>query len=362
MLLSIAFSTNSIAQTIPFDSDRWEINSRESRVEDYLGHQSLYLHGGMAIVKDSEFTDGVIEFDIAFSEARGFMGAVWRVQDGKNYEEFYLRPHQSGRPDANQYTPVFNGMSGWQLYHGEGYGARVLYDYNEWMHVKIVVSGRQAEFYVKDMENPVVVTHELKRETKPGKVGLSAGNFAPAYFSNFSFKAMEQSPALKGIAKQPEAAPEGTIMIWTVSNTFSERSLENKFRLSADDKANLTWQTLNCEKTGLANLSKVQGLEQEKNTVFAKVMIVSETEQVKKMAFGYSDRINVYLNDRLIYSGNNGYRSRDFRYLGTIGYFDNVYLHLKKGENVLWLAVSESFGGWGIQAMFENLDSIKLRY
>ena len=33
--------------------------------------------------------------------------AIWRVQDAKNYEEFYLRPHQSGNPDA---TPVHPGL------------------------------------------------------------------------------------------------------------------------------------------------------------------------------------------------------------------------------------------------------------
>ena len=43
------------------------------------------------------------------------------------------------------------------------------------------------------------------------------------------------------------------------------------------------------------------------------------------MRFGYSDRVRVYLGGRLIYAGNNDYRSRDFRYLGTIGWFDALY-------------------------------------
>ena len=45
--------------------------------------------------------------------------------------------------------------------------------------------------------------------------------------------------------------------------------------------------------------------------------------------------------------------SRDYRFLGTIGYFDAVYLQLKKGRNDLWIAVSENFGGWGIKAKLE---------
>jgi hypothetical protein len=115
------------SQNIPFDSNRWEIDAKESRVEEYLGRQSLFLKGGLALVKDSKFLNGIIEFDIAFSAERTFVGTIWRVLDKKNYEEFYFRPHQSGNPDANQYTPVFNGLAGWQLYYGEDFAAPVRY-------------------------------------------------------------------------------------------------------------------------------------------------------------------------------------------------------------------------------------------
>jgi hypothetical protein len=33
---------------------------------------------------------------------------------------------------------------------------------------------------------------------------------------------------------------------------------------------------------------------------------------------------------------------------------------LKKGRNDLVFAVSESFGGWGVQARFNNLDGINI--
>mgnify|MGYP005725633427 CR=1 FL=1 len=360
IFFSILITAVSFSQTIPFDSERWEISARESRVENYLGRQSLYLKGGKALIKDAEFTDGVIKFDIAFSRERGFMGAVWRVQDGSNYEEFYLRPHQSGNPDANQYTPVFNGLSGWQLYHGEGYGTPVTYDFNQWMPVKIVVSGKQAEFYIKDMETPKFIAHELKRDIKPGTIGLVASNFAPAYFSNFNYTTMEQPPVLNSSVKQPQPVAAGTIMHWQISNTLDEAVLENTSSLSTIDRTNLTWQTLKSEYTGLVNLARVQGISRGSNTAFAKVIIISETEQVKKLKFGYSDRIKAYLNEQLLYSGNNNYQSRDYRYLGTIGYFDEIYLPLKQGKNELWMAVSESFGGWGIKAMFEDMNGLQI--
>ena len=50
---------------------------------------------------------------------------MWRALDGENYESFFVRPHQVGNPDSIQYTPVSNGISSWQLDHGEGFWASV---------------------------------------------------------------------------------------------------------------------------------------------------------------------------------------------------------------------------------------------
>ena len=346
------------AQTVPLDSSQWEIQAKESRVEDHLGRKSPYLKGGLAVVKDSKFTDGVIEFDIAFSQERGFMGAVWRMQDFENYEEFYLRPHQSGNPDANQYQPVFNGLAAWQLYYGEAFSAPTSYDFNQWIHIKIAVAGKNADVYIKDMQVPALFVEELKREIKPGRVGLSVGEFAPAYFSNFSFTE-EKNLQLKGKPKKQEPTPEGMVMSWTVSSAFAEKSLENKYTLQQADVENLVWKKLTCENNGVANLARLQGLKNG-NTVFARLSIVSELDQIKKVRFGFSDNAKVYFNKQLIYGGSDVYRSRDYRFLGTIGLYDELYLPLKKGDNEFLIAVTENFGGWGVKAQIENRDGIRI--
>lgn len=356
-LLALAVSAYS---QVPFDSDRWEIEAAESRVLEHMGRRSLYLKGGVAAVKGSEFTDGVIEFDISFAQERGFMGAVWRLQDFENYEEFYLRPHQSGNADANQYQPVFNGLAAWQLYYGDGYGAPVKYDFNQWIHVRIVVSGRQAEIYIKDMNSPALFVHDLKREVKGGRVGLSVGNFAPAYYSNFSFAPMKDVQ-LKGKPKAIEAAPAGVVTHWMVSGVFEGKSLEGKYQLAASDKEKLMWKRLECEGTGICNLARLQGIGEGRNTVFARLLIQSEREQVKKLKFGFSDSVKLYFNDRLVYGGSDIYQSRDYRFLGTTGLFDELYLPLKQGDNELWIAVTENFGGWGIRAAFDDMNGIRIK-
>ena len=68
----------------------------------------------------------------------------------------------------------------------------------------------------------------------------------------------------------------------------------------------------------------------------------------------------VYVNGKIVYAGQRVFRSRDYRYLGTIGYFDAVYLDLKEGENEVVFAITETFGGWGLRARLENLDGIEL--
>jgi hypothetical protein len=59
--------------------------------------------------------------------------------------------------------------------------------------------------------------------------------------------------------------------------------------------------------------------------------------------------VTVLLNGRPLYSGDDAYQSRDYRFLGSIGWYDSVYLPLVEGRNELVMAVSEAFGGWGFR-------------
>jgi hypothetical protein len=118
---------------------------------------------------------------------------------------------------------------------------------------------------------------------------------------------------------------------------------------------------LECEATGIANLSRLVALGEQSNTTFARLVINSEREQIKEIKFGFSDRARVYLNDHLLYAGTDGFVSRDYRFLGTIGLWDAVYLPLKKGSNEVLLAVSENFGGWGVIAAIEDVSGIQIQ-
>ena len=104
---------------VPFSDKRWKIEGQAQLIEFYKGYECIYLRGARATLNDVQFLNGIIEFDICLTEQAAFAGVFFRQTDPANSEEFYFRAHQSGNPDAYQYTPVFNGDPAWQLYHDQ---------------------------------------------------------------------------------------------------------------------------------------------------------------------------------------------------------------------------------------------------
>lgn len=363
ILLICLTVTGAIAQqpvAVPFNSDRWQLTNKpgqsgEQVLETYLGRPCIRLRMVDAVLKDVNFTNGIIEYDAAFTPARAGIGATFRMQDLTNFEYFYIRPHQSGNPDATQYIPIIQDMDCWQLYHGNGYSAAVQFTFDQWVHFKLVVSGSQMEVYVGDMDKPALFVPALKLPVRGGTLGLS-GN---ARFANFTYTLVDK-PVIKSTATPPAPVAAGTITQWQVSNAFPEKNLDNAFQLPDSLKKGLRWQGMTAEQSGIVNLSTGPKWSATVNTVFAKVVLLSDKAQVKKLQLGFSDRAKVYLNNQILYSGHDEFRSRDYRFLGTVGYFDEVYLSLKAGRNELWIAVSEESGGWGIQGLIADRAGLTL--
>jgi hypothetical protein len=214
------------------------------------------------------------------------------------------------------------------------------------------------EVYIQDMETPVIFA-ELKRKSVKGDVGVQNGN-NESYFANVSVTPVDNIQ-LKGKPKEAQPLSNGTIEKWSISNAFDEKLISNISNLKELSlKAN--YKTFGVEQTGTLNISSTAYLGEGTNAVLAKLVIDSDKEQLKKIQFGFSDRVKVFVNNVALFQGEDNFNSRDYRYLGTIGYFDAVYLPLKKGRNEIHFAVSESFGGWGIKAKIEDLSGVKIIY
>lgn len=363
LFLAFLFITPALAQSVKkasFEEAHWEVNAQKHEFTTYKGKKSLYLENGAAQLKGAKLRSGIIEYDILFEESRKFLSVYFRIQDERNYEEFYVRPHQSGNPDAMQYTPVFNSDAAWQLYHGKGYSAAYRFNFEEWMHVRLVIADDRMDVFINDMSQPILHAHDLKFAANSGGIGFGAF-MGGAYYANLTYQELNNPTLVSEVQAIPEM-DAGTIVNWQVSQEFSDKQIASVHQLQEfQAKTKLDWQTIKPEYSGLVNLSQVALISEETNTVLAKTTINSSKDQIKQLMIGYSDAVKVYVNGKAVYSGQNIFRSRDYRYLGTIGYFDAVYLDLKKGDNEIIFAVTENFGGWGIKAKLESLEGVTLR-
>jgi hypothetical protein len=334
---------------VPLDDPRWDWAGTRATAAEHLGRPCLRLETSDAdaipTVSGVEVEDGVVEIDLAVGAERGFHGVVWRLLDAKGYESFFVRPHQVGNPDAVQYTPVCNGVSAWQLYHGPGYWAPVDFPLGNWFTIRVVFEGSRAEVFVGEPAAPFLVS-ELKRPAAPGRVGILVGGPA-IHVARFAYGI----GASLGPAPPPlTPPPAGVIAEWQVSDPFPEALLGHAPALPGPLLAARSWTPLTAEPSGLVDLARVNGIHGGNDTVLARATVHAGRAGVRRLELGFSDRAVVYLNERALYRGDDTYRSRDYRFLGSIGYYDTLYVPLQAGDNDLVVAVSEDFGGWGVQA------------
>ena len=334
----------------PFDSSAWDIHAAEWRVEPYRGRSAIFLRDGAAWLKGSRFQNGTIEFDVVFSAVSGFPGIAFRAATHSDFELFYLRQALSDGPHATQYTPVLHGLYAWQIYAGPAWEGAAHWTYDRWIHVKLLVRGSRAELFV-DGDSAVQVVGQLRGPNGAGEIGLLSGT--GARFANVVVRpGAGIGPDTTGTRPAPavrDSAPVTVVRTWRVSAPFPESALGNLTELTGVPGGG-TWTELRVEERGIANLARLTGTGDGRNTVVAAVTLTSDRDRIVRLRFGYSDRVRVFLNGRLLYAGNAGFGTRDPEFLGIVGLFDELALPLRRGPNELWFAVSETFGGWAVVA------------
>jgi hypothetical protein len=359
-MAAVARSQTPPAVSVPPDSPRWELQG-QAKPADYLGRKCLLLDGGAAVLKDFEMRDGGVDVDVATPASRGFFGIQFRIAgSGGNAEWVYLRQHKSGLPDALQYTPVLNTGLNWQIYNGPGFTGAVEIPREVWFHLRLEVSGPQAKLWVRGFETPVLVMNDLKSGVQKGQVALAALTGA-TYFSNFEVRQTPDAPWERRLPPMPR----GTLTKWTLSPSLDalERDLERP--LSPAESSTMRWEDVEAEPPGFVvvnryresphprvsfatDFSKRLDPQPGMKVVYARTLIDSDRDQVRKLFIGYSDDVSVFLNGKILFRGRSAQNFRDPGFLGIVNpENDAIYLPLKKGRNELVLAVSELGGGWG---------------
>jgi hypothetical protein len=353
--LALALAPVQDADT-PFAASRWSIVDPGARTVPYLGRPSLFIDNGVALLKTPSFADGTIEVDIAMHGHPSFAGIAFRAESENDYELVYVRPHLSRQPDALQYTPVFHGSEGWQLYNGKGFTAPAELPANRWVHLRLVVSGYSARLFVDNASEPQLVVTDLKRPWTRGQIGLWS-RFGGVTFSNFTFTAADTTaPA----APAPPSSSPQLLMDWELSPAWETASV-------SDDRlppATTMWSPVRAEASGLVNIARFRpsvrtpaNASKSRDLVFARTVVSSAQPRHARLVFGYSDGVHVFLNGRLLFAGDSSFRSRDPAFLGVASLGpDALYIDLAPGRNELVFAVTENFGGWGFLARLEPAD------
>lgn len=340
---------------IPWAENRWRIDAQDHAFERHAGRDALRLENGAAWLVGEELDNGTVEFDLFVTAGLGFHGLAFRAEDDANFEHFYVRPFQSGNPDATQYTPVFHGVSGWQIYSDARFAQAIDVPVDRWIHVEVRVRDRRAEVYV---EGVPLAFPALQRRPLAGRLALTSSG-APARFANVLLDRTAPVFEVMELPEVADVAPSGLVTEWAVSEAFPEAQLDSLRALDPGWARGLSWDRLGTAVRGIADLAQLRSLS-DGNTTFAAVTLRTTAPRAVRVRFGFSDRVHVYLNGRPVFRAADGWRSRDYRFLGTIGLHDELILPLEAGDNALWFAVSESFGGWGVTARVLDVESVEI--
>lgn len=363
--------TTGHAGTLEFEGKTWEFGDQEgsiARLEEFLGREALFISRNLALLKNETHRDVVIEYEYASTHPSGFIGVNFRGNEEEaSLEQFYTRPHQSGHPDATQYMVMINGLATWQLHAGPNDAVATELAPREWIKIRIVAIGDRADIFVGDDEKPLIHVPDLRYDDA-GDDGLFAlyASDRPwmtdtgAYFSNITVRPATKDDAIVGSPQEVEPLPTGLIRQFIVSKPFPEADIADQFSLKGLTLPSDKWTALPVENDGVANLARTTRLAGDKNTVLVKFHISSDEETNRVLNFGYSDRVRLFVDGELVYSGNAQWRARDHRFLGTVALVDAIPLNLKKGETEIVAAVSESFGGWGFKAELPDQEGLKV--
>ena len=241
----------------------------------------------------------------------------------------------------------------------------------QWLRLMIVYAGTQASVFL-DSEEPVMVVPDLKRGAAPGGIGLWAGP-AGAWFSNLSYRPAPASASASALAPPAERYPAGLVTSWELSEAFDA---EGPLPEAVPPLAR--WDRVGVEPPGMLLIDRYRkssgslppafdfekrlGEPKGRRIVYARAVVDSDREQVKRLSFGYSDEVRVFLNGRILFTGRSAFRFRDPGFMGIMDVEnDAVYLPLRKGRNEVVVAVAEYFGGWGLIARFDDPSGLTLQ-
>lgn len=356
VLLSILFATNTMAQKIPLKAENWEFKpgAVEFTTHRSVAAMKILTNTDSVILKNLDFKDGTIEYDIE-SPDRGFANIYFRRSNQKEKECFYLRTGRSGKGEAVQYAPFIDGVNLWDmLFH---FQSSATFEKEQWNHVKLVISGKQMRAYVNN--KAVLAVSRLEGNTLHGGLAFEG----QMIISNLVVKPGET----EGLSPREESDltdhDPRYIRKWLISQpTTTAKKLE--FSYGNYPTKETKWDTIRAERRGLINITRMFGgvPPPTRRLVWLKANIHSDTAQLRKMHLGLSDEVWIFINGKYLFADKNLYGAALRKEPNGRCALENTSFNLPliKGDNELMIAVANDIYGWGIIALIDVMDDIKL--
>ena len=370
-LAMIALAQSASDRPLPFDKT-WELEGEGTAIAKEDGRDVLQMTTGFAHRRDVKFQDGTIDFEVQVTRRRSFVYVNFRAQSEGEHEEFYLRPHKSELPDALQYAPVWQGRSGWQLYHGPGGTAAIAFQPGVWTRGRIVLQGEHAALFLGDMSKPALLVPKLGREPRAGFISLGSsvpagtpGSGPAAKFANIVLRPnvvdfdLRAAIAAQQKAVTPAVPTAHVISGWDVSQPFVAPP-SGQATLPRPDVTG-EFKRLTAEDSGLLQLYRYLPVAASTRAAaaVARVRLRAAAAGTCTLDLGFSDIATVFVNGRPHARLDASYSFDRPRREGLIG-FDQarLFLPLQPGENELSILLTDSFGGWGLMARIVGCDGV----
>lgn len=310
-----------------------------------------------AVLKDMDFTDGTIEYDIELLDKR-FTSIYFRRSSQKETECFYFRTIKSGKGDAVQYAPFIDGVNMWDaLFH---YQAPAIFLQEKWNHVKLVISGKQMRAYVNNATWPCLLVERLEGNSQHGTIAFDG----QVIISNLVIKPGQT----EGLS--PQAGVDLTdhdtryIRRWQISAPVA---VPKAFEFNDEyfkKKDSIRWDTIWAERRGLINVTRKYGGPPylSRRLVWLRTNVQSAIAQTRKLNLGISDEIWVYANGKFIGSDQNIYGHPLMKEPQGRTAVENASMQipLEQGNNEIMIALACNFYTWGLIAKWDKDEDLTL--
>ena len=359
---------------IPMTPAHWLAKGDVSFQHDQAKQDVLVVNKGYAELKNTNFSNGTIEFDTKFVGER-ITGITFR-QHADAADALYFRPSAdcTVSEECIQYMPTAHHLFEWDLY-GQ-YQTHAPIDPNAWNHVKLVLSGARMNVFVNGAHAPTLAVGTLVGGFPDGSIRLHG----PASYAHLSI-APHVVDGLPAVASCDPAKDDlRYVRDWLASKPFvmpsrMDATLQENTGIdpvySSMPKQTASWKPVALDPGGLVNLTRWHGDAQTGQSItgiWLKTTINADHDQIKHVDMGWTREVWIFVNGKLAFQSKNlyGIKGASKEPGGRLGRTNGSFnLALKKGANQVVVAIDDNFAGgqqhwgWGLEMRLANTDGVR---